>query len=230
MSYSGLHMLNQKYSCLYIVILLAIVALCMTVFLADPDRRFYTGEWGPIESLGVVLYILAIAILVTYSRYDRPFFIHTAIVLAIMAARELDFQTAFTSKNMLNKHFFDHGAEGYTPEQIVAAIAVGIIGLVVLAYLRYFPRLIANLKKRKAFAYSIVTFILVIPVTVIMDGAYRVLHNEWGLPLPLGVKDFLSSFEELLESSIPIMIIWAFLQYRADRRRESAVPPARETP
>ncbi len=214
-------MLNQKGSCLYLVIFLAAVAFCLTAFLSDADRCFYTGEWGPIELTGVFLYIPAIIVLILYSRHDRPFFVHTAVILALMAIRELDFQTAFTSKNILNKRYFLDGADVFTGEQLIAAIALGLIALVVLSYLRYFPRLVANLKKRKAFAFSILTILLVIPASILMDGAYRVVHNEWGIPFPLGVKHFLSSLEEVLESGIPILILWAFLQYRVDQRNPS---------
>ena len=212
-------MLNQKYTCLYIVLLAAVAAFLTNLCTDDQGRRIVMGEWGPVENFGVLLYVVAIAVLINYSRYDRPFFVHSAVILTLMAARELDVQTVFTSKNFLNKTFYRHGVDGFASEQVGAMIALALMGLIGLAYLRYVPRLIANLKKGKAFAFSIAVAIVAIPTSLLLDGAYRVLHEELGLPLPFAVKNFMSSFEEYLETAIPIMIVIALLQYGAERRK-----------
>lgn len=207
-------MFNQKYYCLYVILLAVMVAFCATAFLGEPARRSMMDEWGPVESAGVLLYVGVVIVLVEYSQHDRPFFMHTVVILTMMSARELDFQTAFTSKNFLNKTFYRHSAEGFTQEQMSAMIVVGIVGLIAISYLCYLPRLIANLKRGKPFAFSIAAAILMIPASVLLDGAYRVLHEEWGLPLALSVKHFISSLEECLETGIPMMMLLALLQYR----------------
>lgn len=214
-------MLNQKYSCLYVVLLALILASCATMFLGEQARCWMMDEWGPVESMGVLLYVGVIIVLVEYSRHDRPFFIHTTVILTLMAAREVDVQTAFTSKNFLNKTFYRHGAEGFTHEQIAAMIVVGIIGLIAISYLRYLPRLIANLERGKPCAFSIAAIILTVPASVLMDGSYRVMHEEWGLPLALGVKHLMSSLEECLETGIPVLMFLALFQYGVFGKRAS---------
>ena len=211
-------MLKRKYACLYIVLLAVAFAFCLTAFLREETLRWVIDEWGPVEDSGVLLYIGLIIALVKYSHLDRPFFLHTVVILTIMTARELDFEKAFTSKNMLNRTFYRPVPAGFSSEQIGAMIAVGVIGLLVLSYFRYFPRLIDSFRKGKAFAISIVVFMVSVPVSIMADGAYRVLHEEWGFPLAMSIKHFLTAFEECLESAFPVMLFLALFQYLADRR------------
>ena len=208
-------MLKQKYSVLYFVLLSILAALCASLFLDDDGFRRIMSEWGPVELSGIVFYVVLIVILVGSSRDDRPFFIHTALVLTIMTARELDFQIAFTSKNFLNKTFYRHGI-GH--EQIGGIIAVGIIALIVLAYLRYLPAWMALLRSGKPYAFSIAAALVSIPLSILIDGAPRVLHKEMGFPMSTGTKHFFLSFEEVLEMCIPLMMLWALLQYRAENK------------
>jgi hypothetical protein len=207
------------------VLLSALLALCSTLCLGEQERRLIMDEWGPVECMGVLLYVGMIIALVGYSRHDRPFFIHTAVIVTIMSARELDVQKAFTSKNFLNKNFYRDGLEGLTHEQVGAMIALGIIGLIAVTYLRYLPRLIANMRRGKPFAFSIAAVFLAIPLSLSLDGAYRVLNNEMGLPLSLSVKHFMSSLEECLETCIPILMLLALLQYRTDRNKHGSGQP-----
>ena len=205
-------MTRQKYSVLYFVLLSVLAALCATLFLDKDGFRRVMDEWGPIEFAGILFYTVLIAVLILYSRENRPFFIHTAIVLAIMTARELDFQISFSSKNILNKNFY---RQGIGHEQIGALIVLGILLVIVLAYLRYLPAWMARLRRGAPCAFSILVAIVSIPVSILVDGAPRVLHKEMGLPMSMGLKHFCTAFEESLEMCIPLMMLWAFLQYRA---------------
>ena len=189
-------MFRQKYSVLYFVLISILVAIGSSLFMDEVGFRRVMSEWGPVELTGVVFYVMLIVILVACSRDHRPFFIHTALVLTIMTARELDFQIAFTSKNMLNKNFYRHGIGN---EQIGSIIAIGILAIIVLSYARYIPLWITHLKHGKPYAFSIATVVVTVPLSILIDGAPRVLHKEMGLPMSMGVKHFCTSFEEVLE-------------------------------
>ena len=225
-------MFRQKYSVLYFVLISILVAIGSSLFMDEVGFRRVMSEWGPVELAGVVFYVMLIIILVVCSRDHRPFFIHTALVLTIMTARELDFQIAFTSKNFLNKTFYRHGIG---PEQIGAIIAVGILALIVLAYLRYLPAWVALLRSGKPYAFSIAAALVSIPLSILIDGAPRVLHKEMGLPMSEGIKHFFLSFEEVLEMCIPLMLLWAFLQFHAEKTNSKSLtergsPPAGPIP
>ena len=210
----GLSVLDRRFVSLYVVILAAMLAFFSVLFLGETSRKWLMDEWGPVESAGVMLYLVLIALLVRYSRLDRPFFFHSVLIVTLMAAREMDIQKLYSSGSITNKAFYRHGAEGFSLEQIGALVAMAIIGLILLVYLRYLPRLVSHLRQRRAFAFSVVITIVAIPASMLLDGSYRVLNNELGLPIPLAVKHFTSALEECLESAIPIMLTLALIQYR----------------
>ena len=225
-------MFRQKYSVLWLVLFSFITALVASYSLDEGGFRRVMSEWGPVELAGIVFYVVLITLLVACSCGDRLFFIHSALVLTIMTARELDFQIAFTSKNILNKNFYRHGIGN---EQIGSIIAIGILAIIVLSYARYIPLWITHLKHGKPYAFSIATVVVTVPLSILIDGAPRVLHKEMGLPMSMGVKHFCMSFEEVLEMCFPLMLLWAFLQFHAEKTNSKSLterdsPPAGPIP
>ena len=110
-----------------------------------------------------------------------------------------------------------------------------MVALIVLAYLRYLPAWVALLRSGKPYAFSIAAALVSIPLSILIDGALRVLHKEMGLPMSDGIKHFFLSFEEVLEMCIPLMLLWAFLQFHAEKTNSKSLterdsPPAGPIP
>ncbi len=161
-------------------------------------------EHGWIEVTTNVAYGLVIILLLAVHRYDRRFFLHTAFVVALMGARELDFHKTFTTDSVSRLRFFTGDHVGRTEKLVVGAVLL-VLAVLALRYLKYWPRLRDGIARRSPAACSVLLIIVVIPATKLLDS------------IASGILS-LKLVEESLELTLPVIMLVAVAQYLLARR------------
>ena len=177
-----------------------------------------TRETGWIEVATAALYGIATASLLALWRKDGRFFLHSAFVVALLWARELDLHKAFTSDSVLSTRFFFRDHAGVT-EKVVAGLVLLVFAVIVIRYLRNWRRLRDGLTLRSPAAISAALAVLLLPATKSLDAFGRVAKGL-GFEITFDINA-VGIVEESVELAIPAVIILAAAQYlfsgRSDR-------------
>ena len=158
-------------------------------------------EHGWIESTTNPTYGLAIIALFAVRGHDPRFFLHTAFVVALMGARELDWHRAFTTDSVSKLRFFTGDHVGPTEKLVVGTVLLGL-AVIVSRYLRYWRRLRDGITHGSPAAHSVLLMIVLVPVTKTLDSSFKLLRLV----------------EESMELTLPVLILIAVAQYVLARR------------
>lgn len=176
-----------------------------------------TRESGWIEISTAVVYFSAALILLAVQRHDRWFFVHSAVIVALMGSRELDLHKAFTSDSVLSTRFYFRD-QAQLQEKLIAGAVMIVMGVIVLYYLRYWPRLRDGLSRRTPAAISAALAIAFIPLTKFFDAFGR-LMTGFGFEVDFDIN-MVGIVEESSEQAIPVVIVLAVAQYVLKRHTE----------
>ena len=203
------------------LLLLFLIAVATAVSLCPPAvAQAIVREHGPVESLTVAGY-LAIAVWLLAARGeagDAPAFARTAaFAVALLAARELDLDKAFTTDGVLETRFY-LGTQASLAEKAVAALVVVVCLSIPLRLRCHVPAWLMDLRARRAaYAHTLAVALAMLPTTKLLDATPRLLRDDLGLLLPAEIKARVGIVEEVLELGIPLLLALALLQYRWDR-------------
>ncbi len=212
--------IRRPYLAVFVAILVTVVAVLSAYPFSEERLDALTKEDGWIEVTTVILYAAAILALLVSCRFDRRFFAHSAFIVALMGARELDLHKAFTTDSVLTTRFFfrDHVD---LPEKLIAGAVLLVLLVITLRYLRNWRRLRDGLTLRSPAAISAALAILLMPATKSLDAFGRVAKGL-GFEITFNI-DAVGIVEESLEMAIPVLIVLSVVQYtlarRADDRR-----------
>lgn len=206
----------------YLAVALTVVISAAAILSAYPFTAerlaALTRETGWIEVATAILYGIATLLLLALWRKDGRFFVHSAFVVALLLARELDLHKAFTSDSVLSTRFFFRDHAGVT-EKIVAGLVLLVFAVIVIRYLRNWRRLRDGLTLRSPAAISAALAILLLPATKSLDAFGRVAKGL-GFEITFDINA-VGIVEESVELAIPAVIILAATQYltggRSDR-------------
>lgn len=176
-------------------------------------------EGGWIETGTAVTYFAVALVLLLVQSGNRWFLWHSAFIVSLMGARELDLHKAFTSDSVLTTRFYfrDHAE---LPEKLISGAVMTVLAILVLYYLRHWRRLWDGLWRRSAAAISIVTVIMLALITKSLDAFGR-LMSGFGIELSFDT-DRLRIIEESGELAIPVVMALALAQYWLAQSTECA--------
>ncbi len=198
----------------YFAVVLAVVVSVAAIGSAYPFTAERLGaltrESGWIEVTTAALYLIATLALLASWRRDGRFFVHSAVLVALLGARELDLHKAFTSDSILSTRFFFRDQAGLQ-EKILAGLFLLAMAVVVLRYLRNWPRLRDGLRRRSPAAISAALAILLLPATKSLDAFGRVAKG-FGFEITFDINA-VGIVEESVELAIPTVIILATVQF-----------------
>ena len=170
----------------YLAVAVALAVAAIGVLSAYPfteDRlNALTKEDGWIEVTTAALYLAAVVALLASWRLDARFFAHSAFIVGLLGARELDLHKAFTTDSVLTTRFFFRDHVGLQ-EKLVAGAVVLVLAVIVLAYLRYWRRLRDGLVRRSPAAVSVALMIVMLPGTKFLDAFGRNAVPQWTIIL-----------------------------------------------
>lgn len=208
----------QRYSIIYPMafLLTAAVMILLTFDLAAVERLSQENQL--IENVTVVLYGLAILWLALGGNGDRHFRYQSAFLLAVMAARELSFQKAFTTESMTRMSYWIRSEAPLSEKLVAGAVALSVIYLVLRYFSSHHRRLWQGLREGRCHAVSIMVAVMLVPISKTLDSASRILRDKFGMPVPDDIGTIMGLFEEMLELGIPLAVLWALWQVARSRR------------
>ena len=180
--------------------------LAMPFLLPYPTFKFAFSEAGPFERLSIVAWLVAAAIVVLRVRPYRLSAAAFTAVYLLFAAREADWQKAFTTRSISKLNYYKDSSIALS-ERIVAALAVLVI-LTVLAYvlvlsIRYLRRQ-DGLRTRAGLWLAVGGGLLVFCKLVDRSGAVLLRYFDYTRGPSLdGIS---AALEEGLELAAPIAL------------------------
>jgi hypothetical protein len=205
-------LLQQPFLFAWLLGLVWAAALALGLGLDRAGGQYLFSEGRPVETLSVVAYALAVLALLTWSRAPRNFRLHSALVIAFLGMRELDFHNAFTSESFMKISYYSRGAD-----PLWGRILAGLIFLAVLAvtvtYLIRLARLRGALTARRPYALSSLAAVVLLPLSKVMDSGAREIHRQIGYDTPDGIRHWVTILEESTELAIPLIMLLAIVQY-----------------
>ncbi len=172
-------------------------------------RQALVAEWGLIENLTVVLYISVMLGLLAVSRGDRRFFVASAAVVALMAARELGLHNAFTTSSVTSLRHYT----GDTPSAeklVVGGIMTGLALFLTWYVIKYAKPFWRRLRCGPGEARSLLTAIALLLVAQMLD---KRLVPGLTIDKSTSLHFGLQLVEEVFELAAPLILLWAIGQY-----------------
>lgn len=202
--------LRRPYFGLFVAFVVSAVAILSAYPFSTERLNDLTRETGWIEVATAVLYLAAALTLLASWPSDRRFFLHSAFIVALLGARELDLHKAFTSDSVLSTRFFFRDQAGLQ-EKVIAGLVLLVLVVIVLRYLRYWRRLRDGLTLRSPAAISAALAIILLPATKSLDAFGRVAKG-FGFEITFDIN-VVGIVEESVELAIPAVVILAVAQY-----------------
>lgn len=168
------------------------------------------AEGGFYESLSVVGYLLCIAALVWTLRGAVLRFWYLPLVLAVMAARELDLDKSLFTRGLFKARQYT-GDDVPLGERLVAALILAIIICAILLMLwRHVRPFLAALFQGRAWAGAVLLGIGFTVAYKLLDGIARKLA-PLGIEISADAERTAFVVEEIGELGIPVMFLAAIL-------------------
>jgi hypothetical protein len=194
----------------------------------DRAREFFR-EGEIVENLTVAAYVAAIALLMLWSRAAWPLRLHTALIMAFFAMREMDLHKAFTSDSFMKLSYYARGED-----PLVGRILAGLVLLAMLAvlirYLWYGRPLLSALLAKRPFADSALLAVVLVPGSKVLDSVLGLMAKHLGHQPTDNERLWLGLFEETLELAIPLMVILAVVQFNTGDQGTARTVNARYPP
>lgn len=166
-------------------------------------------EHGPVENAQFLLYLIGAVVSWTFAaRGIWKNGLLGGTILAVFALRELDIQTAFTSMSVMKTRFFI-SPEVSVQAKLIAGAAFAAVAYIVFRFIKNAVPAIRSIRtKREAWVAPTLTGIVLLPVSVVLDGSKRYL-NRLGIEYGETTVFVAMVLEEMAELGIPLMFLTA---------------------
>jgi len=203
------------------LVVLSVTVLSLVCWLLLPSHvtMQLLQEGGLVENLTVALYGVAILIVLTWrpDRLDRRTAFAIALLLAAMAARELDLHAAVTDISVLKLRFWTRA--GHVPEKL---LAISVIAPVVLCavYLakRYLRPLMRAARTGDTIAVTLATCLATLFAAKAIDRSLGIIKNAVAFQSPDWLRALQLAIEEPYEMLLPVLAVIALVQSHLQRR------------
>ncbi len=190
----------------HIIYLCSFLIVIISTLLGGDFTEFMGSESSPVEILSVVGYILATAGAL-YSHYKGyiSYGINAAIILFVMALRELDFHDRFTTMGIMKTRFYISDAVPVTEKIIAAVITLIVLYVIIRFFWRNTRPFIQAVQAKNG------------PALLTLNGLAFTVASKL---IDSNNTLFLGVLEETLEFSIPFFFLLAILFHDRERLLE----------
>lgn len=198
--------------------MVAAVTISLIVSLMVPLelQTILIHEDGPIEWLTVALYVVALGYILLKGVYQPLKWIFWLTVLLML--RELDFDSRFTNSKITKSDFLI-GADIPALQKIYGFTLLALVAWVVFKVIKtHAAGFLSELRAGSDLALSVLLAILAAGLSKFVDGGRRKL-GYIGIELSEQQVTGLQLFEEILELSIPLLIMVAISFFLRRYRR-----------
>lgn len=204
----------------YLSPLIAVAMTCVVVAVyagMEPDSiRSVIREDGPVESASALLYFVVAGWILVLSRIpsysESRFLVASALVSVLFGLRELDFNTRFTTDSVTKINYFLDPMISLEEHLMAGTVMVLIIGGFIAYAVAYAPRLRAALHVRSPAGISLLTVVVLLPLTKVIDRLPNKLKEDEIMNVSESTRLFANLLEEVLELGIPALMLLALVQ------------------
>ncbi len=207
-------LLRRQFGFLWLLGTLGLATACLVLIVDRETAWALFQESGPYENATVVVYGLAMIAMLAWVKGGLPFRLHSALVLGVLAARELDLHKAFTSESTLRLSYYTSDLDPLDT-RIAAAIVVGAAHLLLIAMVIHGKRLWIALRAGRADAYSVAVAVVLLPLSKALDKAPGFIQETLGYQLTEAQFRPFRMVEETVELAIPLLVVLAVAQFNA---------------
>jgi hypothetical protein len=171
-------------------------------------------ESGPLENGTVLAYAVCAVMALIYAQKGLwRSGVNGCMIFTAFALRELDFHKRFTVMSVTKTKFFVSPDVTLTAKLISGVILTALITLLFLLVKNNFTKLLSGIKTHEKWAFSAVTGIALLPMSVVLDSTRRWL-TDLGVEL-LDTQQLIFGFsEDLVELAIAVFFLMAFFQWK----------------
>lgn len=209
-------LVRRRFLFLGVLALVAVPTLVLGLVLDRESAHVLYSEDRLVENATVLAYGVAVVVLLAWSRASWSFRLHSALVVAILALRELDWHKAFTAESFMKITYYVRADDPLLVRLAAGLVLLAVVGIL-LGYLYRLSRSVAALRAGQPYAYSTLAAAVALPVSKAMDSGARMIHKHVGYDTPDSVRHWLHLYEETLELAIPLVMMLAVAQYNAAR-------------
>jgi predicted MFS family arabinose efflux permease len=207
-----------RWAALAVPALATLAALSLWLTLPGDDVKRLTAEVGWIEQSTVWFYFLAAALFAL--RFGAPHGRGTRAALAVLmlalGARELDLHKAFTGISMLKGSFYLGSAPW--SQKLAGLLVVATVVVATVALLRWHAvGLWRRFREGDAAATTVFIFFVTLIVSKMLDRSVNLLAEDYGVVTPPSIDVLIRALEEILELSLPLIVLVGWWQSRVAR-------------
>lgn len=198
-----------------VVAIFALVALLLWMEQSPATVMQVIVEGGPVERFTEMAYLaVALAMWPLHRRTDAwTTTLALSIVMAAFGAREMDLHKAWTDISMLKLSFYAGNAPWM--QKVVALLVLIPILIATVHLIRgHWRRVWMLVKAGHPVGITIATFLVTLVVSKCLDRAVNVLAEDYQVFVTFSTKALVSSFEEILEASLPVLAALGVVQQR----------------
>ena len=211
----------------YLPALVVLLSGVLTVFvlLQLPRHIAQAAQYenGPIENATVLLYVAGAVLAWVFGKRELWSKGYTGgFVLLLLALRELDFHTRFTSRSLSQWNFL---ISAHVPpsEKVIGLAAYVIVAVPLVRLVAGSRPLFSAVRNRRPYAISAFSGIILVPVSMLFDLTARILR-ERGMEIDDDVYLTCQLLEETLELAIPLLFMIALLQWKKEAENLPSYP------
>jgi hypothetical protein len=199
----------------FLFVILVIILVNFSIFLLPNNLIILIiKESGVIENAQFLCYTACAIISWVYAKkkiWNSG--LSGGIIFMVFALRELDIQRRYTIMSVTKTKFFISSEVTFTAKLISVAVLISIFIIFFLFVKKNIIKLFNNLRVGEKWAFSTCMGIVLLAVSVALDGAQRYLKGFNIMPSKFELF-VIESSEEIVELAIPILFLMALFQWR----------------
>lgn len=207
------------YSGLAVITIPLFILFLILNFLPKQTGMALVREGGLIENVSVIGYFVGVAIaIIIAARMKWPAGYSIGIIMMLLAFRELDFDTRFTTRGILSISFYLNPVVG-TLERIIVILIMLLLSAFLFMFLKkYTLAFMDGLRRGVPYFITASAGIISLPLSYYIDGGFEWLDN-----MGQGYRSLF--IEEPLEMAIPFFFILAMIQFYINVKNQEGRDP-----
>lgn len=202
----------SRFAFLIPTVIVVITTLAIGLSLEHDAAKLIFSEGRLVENATVVVYALAIIVALAVKHPHLAMRCHTALILAIMAARELDMHKSFTTESMIKISYYSKPLDPVYIRVISACVVLTLLAFL-LVYLKHLKGFFMDLWRGRAYAVTMAAVLVILPVSKTFDSSPRMAKKFLAIDFPEELRLWLFLSEESLEFLMPVLILLAVVQF-----------------
>lgn len=191
-------------------------------------QQFHTvfSEAGPFEKLSPFLW-LVLAMWCLHPKHRlRAVDIALGVVATLAAAREADWDRAFTADSIFKISYYLRSTAPLSEKIPAAIITLAIFALLIACLAIGIRALLRNAGWRHAWMQTCVIGTGVLVLTKLLDRTINSMHAWFGIMIHGSAGQVIGGMEEAFECMMPLIFCYALMEYRSEQAARTRAVPA----